>query len=66
MTPDCCPETRDNQQHITGDVAFATRQYWAVTEDYSWLFGEKYGFPLDVTEVLMKHSQIISNIFYYY
>ncbi|KAI9552765.1 hypothetical protein GHT06_020645 [Daphnia sinensis] len=42
VTPDCCPETRDNQQHITGDISFATRQYWAATGDTKWLYGENY------------------------
>ena len=37
MTPDVCVPCRDNEQHITGDVAFAARQYWAVTRDMRWL-----------------------------
>ncbi|XP_032795803.2 protein-glucosylgalactosylhydroxylysine glucosidase [Daphnia magna] len=48
VTPDCCPETRDNQQHITGDISFATRQYWAATGDTKWLNGENYSFPLEI------------------
>ena len=37
VTPDCCPETRDLQIHITGDIAFALRQYVATTRDTTWL-----------------------------
>lgn len=32
VTPDCCPETRDNQQHITGIILLAQnlrRNTWA-------------------------------------
>ncbi len=46
VTPDCCPETRDNQQHITADISFAARQYWAATGDRNWLNGENYNFPV--------------------
>jgi trehalose/maltose hydrolase-like predicted phosphorylase len=38
-TPDCCPETRDNEIHNTGDVAFAIRQYVSLTRDENWLKG---------------------------
>lgn len=37
VTPDCCPETRDFQIHITGDIAFSIRQYIATTRDIRWL-----------------------------
>ena len=33
-----------NQNHITGDVAFAAKQYWMVTKDFQWL--REFGFPL--------------------
>ncbi|XP_077992790.1 protein-glucosylgalactosylhydroxylysine glucosidase-like [Glandiceps talaboti] len=36
-TPDCCVETRENQQHITSDIAFAARQYISATRDVDWL-----------------------------
>jgi len=48
VTPDCCPETRKYQLHITGDISFAARQYLAATNDINWLIGENYSFPLDV------------------
>lgn len=37
VTPDCCPEVRLYQMHITGDIAFAARQYIAATDDQKWL-----------------------------
>nr|KAG5696162.1 hypothetical protein BaRGS_026521 [Batillaria attramentaria] len=37
MTPDICIPCRDNQQHITGDVMFAARQYWSATHNEEWL-----------------------------
>ena len=51
MTPDFAADTRDNQQHITGDISFASRQYVAVTGDRGWLVGEDYSFPLEVTQI---------------
>ncbi|CAF3541630.1 unnamed protein product [Rotaria sp. Silwood1] len=43
VTPDCCPEVRLYQMHITGDIAFAARQYIAVTGDQDWLLNELGG-----------------------
>jgi trehalose/maltose hydrolase-like predicted phosphorylase len=37
MTPLVCVPCREYEQHITGDVAFAARQYWAATRDVTWL-----------------------------
>ena len=37
VTPDVCVECRENQQHITGDIAFAARQYISATRDIAWL-----------------------------
>lgn len=37
VTPDICVECRENQQHITGDIAFAARQYISATRDVNWL-----------------------------
>ena len=37
VTPDICPLCRENQQHITGDIAYAARQYVAMTMDLDWL-----------------------------
>ncbi|CAF3981203.1 unnamed protein product [Rotaria sp. Silwood2] len=43
VTPDCCPEVRLYQMHITGDIAFSARQYIAATRDQSWLKTEMGG-----------------------
>ncbi|CAF4456403.1 unnamed protein product, partial [Adineta steineri] len=43
VTPDCCPEVRLYQMHITGDIAFAARQYVAATGDQNWLKSERGG-----------------------
>ncbi|CAF1126931.1 unnamed protein product [Adineta steineri] len=43
VTPDCCPEVRLYQMHITGDIAFAARQYVAATGDQNWLKSEMGG-----------------------
>ena len=40
MTPLICVPCRDYELHITGDVAFAARQYWAMTRDRKWLLQE--------------------------
>ena len=40
VTPDCCPEVRLYQMHITGDIAFATRQYVAAIGNRHWLLNE--------------------------
>ena len=44
VTPDCCPETRDLEIHITGDIAFAIRQYIASTRDKEWLVNNTAGY----------------------
>jgi trehalose/maltose hydrolase-like predicted phosphorylase len=44
VTPDCCPETRDLQIHITSDISYAVRQYIAVTRDLDWLRATKPGY----------------------
>jgi trehalose/maltose hydrolase-like predicted phosphorylase len=41
VTPDCCPEVKLYQLHITGDIAFAARQYISATRDIKWLKKEK-------------------------
>ncbi|XP_064618456.1 uncharacterized protein LOC135482416 [Liolophura sinensis] len=41
VTPDICVPCRENQQHITGDIAFAARQYLTATRDIHWLKSEK-------------------------
>jgi hypothetical protein len=43
VTPDCCPEVRLYQMHITGDIAFAARQYIAATGNRDWLLDELGG-----------------------
>ena len=37
MTPLVCVPCREYEQHITADVAFAARQYLAITHDLNWL-----------------------------
>ncbi|XP_041984111.1 protein-glucosylgalactosylhydroxylysine glucosidase-like isoform X1 [Aricia agestis] len=37
VTQPCCPEVAEFEQHVTGDVAFAARQYLAATRDEHWL-----------------------------
>ncbi|CAG0920549.1 unnamed protein product [Notodromas monacha] len=37
VTPDCCPDVRDNEQHITADIALAAKQYIDLTQDLEWL-----------------------------
>lgn len=43
VTPDCCPTGRLYELHITGDIAFAARQYIAATNDQKWLTSEMGG-----------------------
>ncbi|KAJ2953896.1 hypothetical protein O0L34_g1527 [Tuta absoluta] len=37
VTQPCCPEVAEYQQHISADIAFAARQYLAMTRDEDWL-----------------------------
>ncbi len=41
VTPDVCPLCRENQQHITGDIAWAARTYVSMTWDLDWLEVER-------------------------
>jgi trehalose/maltose hydrolase-like predicted phosphorylase len=43
VTPECCPEVRLYEIHITGDIAFAARQYVAATGDKEWITSEMGG-----------------------
>ncbi|CAM4963855.1 unnamed protein product [Rotaria socialis] len=43
VTPACCPEGRLYEIHITGDIAFAARQYISATNDQDWLLNELGG-----------------------
>jgi trehalose/maltose hydrolase-like predicted phosphorylase len=43
VTPDICPVVRLYQMHITGDIAFAVRQYIAATGNQHWLLNELGG-----------------------
>ncbi len=43
MTPPCCPVYRLYESHITGDIAFAARQYIAATGNQDWLLNELGG-----------------------
>lgn len=37
VTQPCCPEVAEFEQHITGCISFAARQYLATTRDEDWL-----------------------------
>ncbi|XP_049885269.1 protein-glucosylgalactosylhydroxylysine glucosidase [Pectinophora gossypiella] len=37
VTQPCCPEVAEFQQHISGDISYAARQYLATTRDENWL-----------------------------
>ncbi|XP_032530188.2 protein-glucosylgalactosylhydroxylysine glucosidase [Danaus plexippus] len=37
VTQPCCPEVAEFEQHVTGCISFAARQYLAVTRDEDWL-----------------------------
>jgi trehalose/maltose hydrolase-like predicted phosphorylase len=43
VCPDWAP-TGKYEQHITGDIAFAFKQYWDLTHDLQWLLstGTRY------------------------
>jgi kojibiose phosphorylase len=43
VTPDCCPTGRLYELHISGDIAFAARQYIAATGNQDWLLNELGG-----------------------
>ncbi|EAT35267.1 AAEL012555-PA [Aedes aegypti] len=44
VTQPCCPEVAQFQHHITADISFALRQYFAATQDLAWLRNQ--GCPL--------------------
>ncbi|KAK6182582.1 hypothetical protein SNE40_010234 [Patella caerulea] len=51
VTPDVCVACRENQQHVTGDIALAARQYVSATRDVDWLRGKKgYVFIRDMAK----------------
>ncbi|XP_053692206.1 protein-glucosylgalactosylhydroxylysine glucosidase-like [Sabethes cyaneus] len=37
VTQPCCPEVAEFQHHITADISFALRQFFAATQDFDWL-----------------------------
>ncbi|XP_072037392.1 protein-glucosylgalactosylhydroxylysine glucosidase-like [Amphiura filiformis] len=41
VTPDICVPCRELQQHITGDIAYAARQYVSATRDIDWLVNQR-------------------------
>ena len=57
VTPDCCPETSTFQIHLAGDIAFAVRQYIALTRDVDWLKKPQPGFPASGMELLKEIAQ---------
>ena len=43
VTPDICVPCRENQQHITGDIAYAARILLSLDIDYKWLYDPQAG-----------------------
>ncbi len=39
VSDNCCPEVK-REFHISGDIAFAVRQYISATRDFEWLKNE--------------------------
>ncbi len=57
MTPDACPACRENQQHITGDIAWATRTYVAMTQDVDWLGETQQGSSHTGNELIVEMAK---------
>ncbi|CAF4451865.1 unnamed protein product [Rotaria sp. Silwood2] len=60
VTPACCPEGRLYEIHITGDIAFAARQYISATYNQDWLLNE-FGGELIYETVRFWGSRAVYN-----
>ncbi len=57
VTPDVCPECRENQQHITGDIAWAARTFVAVTQDMEWLCKKQPGSDFSGNDLIVEMAK---------
>ena len=57
VTPDICPLCRENQQHITGDIAYAARQYIAMTQDLEWLQNAEGGLAASGNDFIVEMAK---------
>ena len=63
MTPDICTACRENQQHVTADIAFAARQYVAATRDIDWLRNDDgCEFIIDMAKFWVSRAEYDSGI----
>ncbi len=57
MTPEACPACRENQQHITGDIAWGARTFVAMTQDVEWLTDVQPGTDYSGNEFLVEMAR---------
>ena len=57
VTPDICPLCRENQQHITGDIALAARQMASVTPGSEWLTTTPEGSTVNAAEFILEMAR---------
>ena len=63
VTPDTCTACRENQQHVTADIAFAARQYVAATRDMDWLRNDDgCEFIIDMAKFWVSRAEYDSGI----
>lgn len=58
---EACPSTAPTgelEQHITGDIAFAARQYYAATANASWLSSEGYALASGAADFFVSKATI--------
>ena len=52
-----CPACSENQQHITGDIAYAARQYVSATRDTNWLRTPQSGTEYSGMEFILEMAR---------
>ncbi|XP_072019698.1 protein-glucosylgalactosylhydroxylysine glucosidase-like [Amphiura filiformis] len=63
VTPDTCIACRENEQHVTADIAFAARLYVAATRDMRWLEDEDgCEFIIDMAKFWVSRAKYDANM----
>eukprot|EP00029_Vermamoeba_vermiformis_P003680 TRINITY_DN14219_c0_g1_i1.p1 TRINITY_DN14219_c0_g1~~TRINITY_DN14219_c0_g1_i1.p1 ORF type:complete len:713 (-),score=152.44 TRINITY_DN14219_c0_g1_i1:37-1992(-) len=61
-----CPSdapTGEYEQHISGDIAFAIRQYWELTQDTNWLLNTAYPVVRGIAKFWASKAQLENGLY---
>ncbi len=61
-----CPSdapTGEYEQHISGDIAFAIRQYWELTQDTDWLLNTAYPVIRGIAKFWASKAQLENGVY---